>query len=237
MGTDTFYGSDLAHAHAQGFSAYWSGAADWLAQRAKDATDQPFVVDVGCGDGTMLAELEQRGVRGRGFDISESFVDAARQRGLDVSVADAASLSVPRASLVIALGEVLAYENGSGEIALDNIAQSAAATLIPGGSLVFDITTPDMVDVIGWRDEDDWLVASRTDILAQNRLARTIVTFRRDGDRWRRSDETHYQRLVEPAYVQELADRLGLELELVRKVGETQMLPGRIGCIARKPVA
>jgi SAM-dependent methyltransferase len=43
------------------------------------------LVEIGCGDGALLAELERRGTAGAlaGFDVSEEAVRAARARGLE----------------------------------------------------------------------------------------------------------------------------------------------------------
>jgi SAM-dependent methyltransferase len=60
-----------------------------------------IVFDVGCGAGQHLMRFQQcvqPGGRARGFDISADAVQAARQRGGDAEVADAASLPVPAVS-------------------------------------------------------------------------------------------------------------------------------------------
>src|ERR687886_2525952 len=43
------------------------------------------LVEIGCGDGALLAELDRRGAAGAlaGFDVSEEAVRAARGRGLE----------------------------------------------------------------------------------------------------------------------------------------------------------
>lgn len=233
MSKPSFYGDDLAHAHAQGFAAYWDDAVEWLAMLAKSTDAPAFAVDVGCGDGRMLAQLKQHGVSGRGFDIAQPFIDAALRKGVNAAVADATKLEVPEATLVMALGEVLVYENHDGEIALENIIQSSAKSLAPGGCLVFDLTSPEMDDSMGWRENGDWLVASHTKI-QHARLERTIVTFRQEGDRWRRSDEHHCQRLVGVEEVMKLAGECGLAVERLEKMGSVSLLPGRDAYMLRK---
>jgi SAM-dependent methyltransferase len=55
------------------------------------------LVEIGCGDGALLAELERRGAAGSlsGFDVSEEAVRAARGRGLSsVETFDGRRLSV-----------------------------------------------------------------------------------------------------------------------------------------------
>jgi len=50
---------------------------DWV-------SDRSCVVDLGCGDGTLLGLLRERGIKGEGIDISESGVEAAKKKGLVV---------------------------------------------------------------------------------------------------------------------------------------------------------
>lgn len=53
------------------------------------------VLDVGCGDGTLLAFLRSGGVRGTGTDFSEVAVHAARGRGVDARLHDAVKDPLP----------------------------------------------------------------------------------------------------------------------------------------------
>lgn len=43
------------------------------------------VIDLGCGDGSLLKLLEEKGVEGEGIELSESGVSSARAKGLKVS--------------------------------------------------------------------------------------------------------------------------------------------------------
>ena len=51
--------------------------SDWI---PKDST----VLDLGCGDGTLLAQLEKRGVRGYGLEIDEDNLAHCFRSGLNV---------------------------------------------------------------------------------------------------------------------------------------------------------
>ena len=59
------------------------------------------VLDVGCGRGEFLTLLRERGISARGVDVNPAMVEAARERGLDVSTGDALAYlaSVPDESL------------------------------------------------------------------------------------------------------------------------------------------
>lgn len=232
--TRHFYGPDLAHVHAEDFARYWDGAADWLADLARRVGQTPFVVDIGCGDGRMLAELADRGINGQGIDVSESFVVAAKARGLEVEVGDAKHFEMPTASMVYALGEVLAYEDCSGSISLEPIVRAAASSLLSGGVLVFDVTTPAMNESMSWREVNDWMVASRCSITKDNRLERQIVTFRRDGTAWRRSQELHHQKLLDNKTVEMMLRDSGFSVELLSSFGKVALPLGRQGYLAKK---
>lgn len=50
------------------------------------------ILDVGCGDGTLTEKILERGAGVVGIDLSPSMVGAARRRGLDARLMDAAEL-------------------------------------------------------------------------------------------------------------------------------------------------
>ncbi|WP_442754019.1 class I SAM-dependent methyltransferase [Methylocystis sp. JAN1] len=54
------------------------------------------ILDLGCGDGALTAQIAQNGVSVVGVDASPAMVEAARARGLDARVADGASLNFDR---------------------------------------------------------------------------------------------------------------------------------------------
>src|SRR5688500_18491566 len=44
-----------------------------------------YVLDLGCGDGSLLYEMEKKGGRGEGVEVSRSGVKSARAKGLKVT--------------------------------------------------------------------------------------------------------------------------------------------------------
>ena len=79
------------------------------------------VLDVGCGDGSLLYHLSQtRGIRGEGIDISEKGVAIAQSRGIEARVADATSgeFSVDRSYDYIIISEVLEHLPNAEEVVL-----------------------------------------------------------------------------------------------------------------------
>lgn len=73
--------------HARFVSDLASGVVDWLAPKPGER-----ILDVGCGDGVLTAELRERGVDVVGVDSSEDFIAACRARGLDARLMDGEAL-------------------------------------------------------------------------------------------------------------------------------------------------
>jgi len=66
-----------------------------LGAAALDLLDpQPgeFILDIGCGDGTLTQQIVERGATVVGIDNSVSMIGAAKARGLDARLMDAAEL-------------------------------------------------------------------------------------------------------------------------------------------------
>jgi SAM-dependent methyltransferase len=51
------------------------------------------ILDLGCGDGALTAQIAQAGARVVGVDLSEGLLNAARQRGLDARMMDGQELT------------------------------------------------------------------------------------------------------------------------------------------------
>jgi SAM-dependent methyltransferase len=103
---------DLARFYAEGYDAHGADAerlGAWRALGARAKADHvaalcaraglrpASVVEVGCGDGALLAELRARGFAPAlvGFELSPTAVELARARGLDVEEFDGARLPGP----------------------------------------------------------------------------------------------------------------------------------------------
>lgn len=74
--------------HARFVSDLAQGVVDWLALQPGER-----ILDLGCGDGVLTAELAAAGANVTGVDSSEDFIAAARARGLDARLMDGQSLT------------------------------------------------------------------------------------------------------------------------------------------------
>lgn len=75
-------------AHARFVSDLAGGVLDWLAPKSGER-----ILDLGCGDGVLTAELAAAGAEVVGVDSSEDFVATCEARGLDVRLMDGEALT------------------------------------------------------------------------------------------------------------------------------------------------
>ncbi|MFJ6213534.1 class I SAM-dependent DNA methyltransferase [Streptomyces sp. NPDC092296] len=106
------------------------------------------VLEVCCGTGLMLEQLAQRGFEVAGLDRSAPMLGHARMRlGVDVPLLHAELPSIPadrRFDAVLSSGAGFNYLSGEEDLAATF--RAVADVLRPGGSFVFDILSPAMID-------------------------------------------------------------------------------------------
>jgi len=74
--------------HARFVSDLAAGVFEWLAPQRGER-----ILDVGCGDGVLTAEIRDAGADVVGVDSSEDFVTASKARGLDARLMDGEALT------------------------------------------------------------------------------------------------------------------------------------------------
>ena len=93
-----------------------------------------LILDLGCGDGALTAQIAEAGARVIGLDASEEMVEAARARGVDAFVADAEALGLDEQAARFGQFDAV-FSNAALHWMLDPdaVASGIFAMLKPGG--------------------------------------------------------------------------------------------------------
>ena len=232
------YEQDLAYIHDAGFGDHCRRAAPWLLGML--GPGRGLVADLGCGSGLWAQILTQRGYGVLGVDRSAAFLRMARRHAPRAKFVRASlwEAELPRVRAVTALGECLNYADGDGQD-LSRLFARIHAALEPGGVLVFDIAglwrIPEDSPRRSWTEGDDWAVLVETSgDRRRAMLTRRIVSFRKVGARFRRSEEVHRLRLYEPARVLAALRRAGFEAQVLSGYGRYRLPKGLTVYCARK---
>ncbi len=81
------WNADTYDTHARFVSDMADAVLDWLAPKAGEN-----ILDLGCGDGALTAQLVEIGARVTGVDASKDLLAAAKKRGLGVQLMDGEAL-------------------------------------------------------------------------------------------------------------------------------------------------
>jgi SAM-dependent methyltransferase len=237
------YGADLAFIHHAGFGGFARDAGRGLLARLRAAGIRDgLVVDLGCGSGIWARTLLDHGYSVLGVDASRDMLALARRNaaGARWVCASAYEVELPTCDAVTSMGEVLGYlPHGAAKASsMRPLFREVFRALRPGGLFAFDLLALGRakLDHRSWREGTDWAILHETRELAARRLLeRRIVTFRRSGMAWRRSDELHRVRVADPAAVLRDLRAAGFRVSTSRRYGTHPLLPRRLAFLARKP--
>lgn len=199
-------------------------------------------MDLGCGSGIWARQLVDAGFQVVGVDISPAMIELARQRvpQAEFLVGSFLKYPLPPCRAVTALGEVFSYlfDAANSMKSLRRLCGEVFDALTPGGLLIFDVAEPGRCQGLKQRftEGPDWtcLVEYQHD-LKKGQLRRRIVSFRKIGEAWRRSEETHRQQLYKGSSLARMLRRIGFRVRLVRSYGDHVLAEGVVGIVARKP--
>ncbi|MEQ9380139.1 MAG: class I SAM-dependent methyltransferase [Pirellulales bacterium] len=236
------YREDLAHIHDVGFGAFAEQAAvGLLAVFREHGINDGLIIDVGCGSGIWAKELVEQGYQVLGIDLSSNMIAIARGRapGAEFRVQSSLSAELPPCQAITALGEVLNYqfdETNSRDNVIGFIHRAYEA-LQPGGLFVFDLAAPgrNQSPHQSFREGPDWacLVQYDHDDTRQQ-LTRSIVTYRKTGDLYRRDEETHRLQLYYSEEIMESLQETGFKAQTVDHYGEFQFPEAWVGYVCCK---
>jgi len=240
------YSEDLAYIHDTGFDDFARAAAPGLIHILRRHDIRPAagsppagrIVEVGCGGGTLARHLVDAGFEVLGIDVSPAMIRMARARVPDARfrVASLANARIPRCQAVIAIGEVVTYVPG-GLPALGRWFTRVQRALDPGGLLIFDFLESAERRTFAPRTRfgDDWALVARADVDRTGRLlTRRMTMFRRIGDAYRQSRETHRVRIHDRAAIGGTLARAGFSVALGRSFGRCRLLDGGVAVVAQK---
>lgn len=212
------YRRDLAEIHHLGFSTPSPARARGLRALVRaQAPRGALIADLGCGSGVWAAALLRAGYRVFGVDQSKEMVRLAERTAPEGTFVEASvfEVTLPKVAGVTALGEVFNYlfdPRGSAR-ALERAFQRIYAALEPGGFFLFDVAIPGRVPGgvrRGFTEGDGWIcLFESVENTSRRTLSRRVTTFRRAGQAWRRSDETHALRLYPLEVVEAALVRAG----------------------------
>jgi SAM-dependent methyltransferase len=240
-----WYGEDLAYIHDVGHADFALGSAPGILEILKDnGVPDGLLVDLGCGSGLWARELLRAGYRVHGIDISEAMIELARAKapGAEFRVGSLFEAEIPPCDAVTAISEVLNYlfDPENEERGLDLLFQRVHDALRPGGVFVFDVLGPGQVPggvrKRGFSEGPDWAVLNEKEEDEEGgTMERRIVSFRKVGDLYRRTDEVHRVRLYEPEEITAGLGRAGFEVAAMDSYGRNPLGENHAAFVARKP--
>jgi SAM-dependent methyltransferase len=240
------YSEDLAYIHDSGFDGFAASAAPGLIhilhrhhiRPAARSPYAPYIVELGCGGGTLARHLVDAGFDVLGIDVSPAMIRLARARVPDARfrVASLADAVLPTCQAVMAIGEVVTYVPG-GLPALRRWFRRVHRALDPGGLLIFDFLESAERRTFAPRTRfgDDWALSARADVDRTGRLlTRRMTMVRMVGRACRHSRETHRVRIHHRLAIEGALARAGFSVAMRRSFGRCRLLPGDVAVVAQK---
>lgn len=238
------YGEDLALIHDAGYSdPALRGARRLVSELTRSEVRSGVVVDLGCGSGVSSEILTGSGYDVLGIDPSPAMLALARERvpAALFKAGDAATAPLPRCVAVAAFGEPLNYvtseDPGEADDLLDRVFERVHEALLPGGLFAFDLVGPDRgaprQAVRDWSEDESWAVLVEN-VQTGRLLRRRIIAFRNGPGGWRRTEESHLQRLHPAAEVLDRLRDAGFRARSVVGWDGERERPGHTAFIARR---
>jgi SAM-dependent methyltransferase len=238
------YDETLAGIHDVAFGDISRRAAPvLLGALARAGFRKGLVVDLGCGSGIFAQAIAARGYEVLGVDVSAAMLRLARRRAPHARfrLASLHEIEIPPAVAVTGIGESFNYFEGRvpSERRLTRLFRRIDRALAPGGVLLFDLAAPGRVrgpsPAQSHFEGPDWsILVTNEESRRRKVLTRRIVTFRKTGRRYRRSEEIHRQRLFEPEVVLHFLKNAGFLARALSRYGDLRFPSGLVGYLAVK---
>jgi len=235
------YHADLAYIHDAGFGGFARKTAPGLLATLRRAgIRRGLIVDLGCGSGIWAAELTRSGYDVVGIDISRPMIELARKRAPAARFVNASFLNaeLPPCDAVTAIGECFNYtfDGRTGRRELGRFFRGVYDALRPGGVFIFDIAEPGRALRRAHAQGKDWAILFEA-VPGRDLLIRRMTTFRKVGELYRRSQETHRLRLYRSADIAGELRGSGFAVRMLRAYGGMPLPSGNVAFVATKPRA
>jgi len=239
------YREDLAYIHDAGFGGFARAAGPVLVDALRRSRiKNGLVIDLGCGSGILSEAVSEAGYDVVGIDISHAMIEQARRRVPrgQFRVESLLTGALPACVAVAAVGECINYlfDGGNSKSSLARLFRRIRAALGSGGLFLFDVAEPGRVPgknpFRGYWEGEDWavLVSSQED-RERRLLTRSITTFRKVGELYRRDREVHRQRLLAGTGLADELRQIGFRVRILGGYGTLRFGRGHVGLLARKP--
>lgn len=140
------------------------------------------ILDIGCGNGTLLVHLKKEGFVAQGIERSPMMVERALAKGVHASLRELDAFKAESFDVVLAVADVLNYIP---EDALEHFFVQVHRLLKQGGSFLADINTlygfETIADGVMVKDEEDCFLS--VDARFEKPLLQTYITlFRKEKE-------------------------------------------------------
>lgn len=239
----SIYREDLAYVHHVGFGDFSHAAAAGLLRVLRRAgIRHGTLVDLGCGTGLWARAAGEAGFDVIAVDRSPAMIRMARlvAPAARLQCASLHAFELQPCAAVTAIGEGLNYwwPTDGRAPRLERLFERVAAALRPGGLFIFDVILRGgkPMSGCGWHAGRDWVVLTeaKEQPAKPSLLTRRIISFRKIGSRWRRSEEVHRVSLLDRDEIFGALIRAGFSVRTSRHYGAVSLLPRRLAFIARK---
>lgn len=228
------YEEDLAYVHDVGFGDFARDSAPGLLDLLrKNGVARGRVCDLGCGSGIWARALTDAGYEAEGIDFSAAMIALARKKAPRAGFRRGSFLDVELAACdaLTSIGEVFNYvfDPQNKPNVLPKIFRRIHRALRPGGVLLFDVAGPARMDGRNhaFRQGQDWAILTEQEYDRKRlELTRHMTVFRKRGNSYRRSQETHKQKLYAPAQVAEELRAAGFRTRHLRGYGKMKFPRG-----------
>ena len=238
------YEDDLAYIHDRGFGGFANNAAPGLLKLLRDhGIDSGLVVDLGCGSGIWAKHLRDHGYEVFGVDQSAAMIKLARKSApaAKFKTGSLFGKTLPSCNAVTSLGECISYlfDRNSKKDSLLKLFRNVYKALQPGGIFIFDVMESLPYELKYpkklYKEGKDWAILfSATCDRKKRILTRYMVTYRKIGTHYRRSEEVHRLRVLNRKIVRHELQKAGFRVCYLQSYGKVRMMTGRMGFLAGK---